>query len=180
MKELVLGVLQEAGFLGLFSMSLFLLLAPLLLSMEAHEKLSSRRFRDPRAGLLYLCGAAAVVVFDVWLVIWCGPELWHLLSASFGPWIVGLLIAAICVVAYPICAVGSHFRLVYEAKSRHIGSPQARRSLFIGLAGLAAIAVITILLLILAPIEVVLGFGFLVGVALVVGWFGHILVPDLE
>jgi len=172
MRTIVVSLLEEAGFFELLVFWAFCIAGPFSLWSRGREELASR-YGSKRTGRLELVGAAIAGVVVVTFFAFFGIELLKATVRAGGVWFVGLLIASVvCVVALPMSVVGQHLRAARDQSSS--------RHLWIGLAGLLVMATIGGIIYLFLYSAVALGFAALALLAVVVGWFRHVLIPDVE
>jgi hypothetical protein len=179
MQSFVKSFIENTNFYEKLFLMFALLVAPLVLAYKAKEELS-QPYRDIRRGLLYLGGLVAVASFAAWFFVTGGKGLWVSLITSLGPWLVGLVgVVIVCLLLLPICMIGFHFKMMLR-DARNPGSRNtSRRSTVWACIGLLSLCLVGILLLVLISADAALWFSIVALGALIVGWFGHIFVPDL-
>jgi hypothetical protein len=179
MQSFVESFVEDSDFYGKLCFMLTLVVAPLVLAYEAREELSGP-YRDIRRGFLYLGGLIVVASFAAWFFVTGGKQLWVSLITSLGPWLVGLFgVIIVCLLLLPVCAIDFHFHMLLH-DARNPGSHNtSRRSTLAAYIGLAFLCVTGVLLLVCVSPKAAVIFAFVSLIALVVGWLGHIFVPDL-
>ncbi len=156
-------------------------LAPIGIVAGAIGAFRQDTYRDRETGKgIVLLGVGILLFALVGLFLWnMGARLVQLTMDSIGGWVIGLLVAGvICLVALPMSLVGGQLRSAFEYGRRGYWSSGGGRALIIGLLGLLAIGVV-VFLSFQAHILIGLGLAVLTLVALVLGWFGRFLVPEV-
>lgn len=169
--EFISELIRATGFWDLLILWGILLVGPLWTGLSARSDLKSRYFRS--TGRWKAVAAVAYVAAAFLFLALFGAELLGATRRAVGPWLTGMLVAAlVCAVALPMSVIGHSLRSARDLSSR--------RELRRGLLGLAVTAIVAVLLYVMASPFHGLGFGVLAAVAVSVGWFRLIIVPDPE
>lgn len=182
MRDFVLKAIEDASFLEALSIWGFFLFGPAWLLVRGGKGLWARSWDSPspRMSIGYMVAGLASYAVVLWFLISFGGVFLSHTRASVGPWVFGLLIAiGICAIALPIGYSGFQLRTAWELKKRPSLAPSGRAALRFGVIGVASVVWVAVLLLALTPLKIGLGFTLLATVALVIGWFGRFLVPDV-
>ncbi|MBI4675767.1 MAG: hypothetical protein HY741_29355 [Chloroflexi bacterium] len=180
MESVLERIFQEFEMLEWFAFWLFLFVVPIGVFAGAIGALRRDAYHDRETGkgvALLSIGILLLVLIGL-LLLTFGSRLVQLTVDSIGGWVIGLLIAGIiCLVALPVSLVGGQLRSAFEYGRRGYWS-RGNRALVVGMLGLLAIGVMGFMAY-GANIVIGLGFAVLAVIALVLGWFGRFLVPEV-
>lgn len=171
------GLLQQLGFIEWLFIWLFLLAIPMYAIVDA---VTAVRQKGLRKGAGQLSIGVIFVTLLVWLLISSGRQMVELTITSLGGWARGLLIAVLlCIIAFPISLVGSQFRAAFEFSRKGYWQSHARKPLFLGVMGIVIITIIALVIHQLGGILYASIYSGLTILALILGWFGQFLVPEI-
>lgn len=170
-------LLQEFGLFEWLLVWLFLLGVPIGVFASAIRAVRERGIR--KGGGRLSIGVVLIALLG-WLLISSGKRMVELTIASVGGWVIGLLVAGVlCAIAFPMSLAGSQLRAAFEYSRKGYWIGHGRKSLLIGMTGVVVIIGIAFAIHRLGDISLVLAFDGVAALALVVGWFGQFLVPEI-
>lgn len=160
----------------------FLLVTPFFWFGEAISQFRSKhrdREKTRRSAIRNVLKGIAFLGCVALLLIMFGRPLIAMTIKGVGSWFIGFLIAAaICLLAFPISLVGAQLRQAYESRRATHPAPLRSRALTRGTFGAIAIAGVAFAIYLFDG-RMALGFCVVALIAIVVGWFGNILVPEI-
>lgn len=182
LSNFISGFFKEFGLIEWLFFWGFLLVTPFFWFGEAitqfrnkrrdREKARQSAIRNLLKGTAFLgCVAVLLALF--------GRPLIAMTIEGAGSWLIGLLMAAgLCLVAFPICLVGAQLRQAYEYGKPSYPAALRSKALTNGMFGILTAAAVG-LSLYLFDGRIGLAFSVVALLAVIVGWFGNILVPEV-
>jgi hypothetical protein len=170
MNKFILGLFADAGLPGLLFLWGIIVVGPILLINSA---VAAFKDKKRERGTIFLFFSFTATLLVIAFLIKYGRVAAVISMKSAGGWIIGISTAAIvCTLAYPICLLGSQLRLAFLTK--------AKQPLIISMAGLVTVGALLLTVFHYAPIKATLGIAIIIVLAIILGWVGKFLIPDLE
>jgi hypothetical protein len=182
LSKFVKAFFDEFGLIEWLLFWAFLLITPFFWFGEAFRQFRKRdrnRKKTQESAIRNVIKGVAFLGCVALLLVFFGRPLITMTIEGVGSWFIGFLIAvATCLVAFPICLAGAQLRQAYEYTKGNHPAPLRNKALTTGTIDIIAIAGIA-LSLYLFDGRIALVFGVVALLAIVVGWFGNILVPEV-